>query len=60
VPAKGDGGVARRLAAVKRSGSMHMFSEHGLLGGYAFVAEGIPLPLVPQNKWREALKRRKR
>ncbi len=27
-----------------RGGSMHMFSkEHGLLGGYAFVAEGIPV-----------------
>lgn len=27
-----------------RGGSMHLFSaEHGLLGGYAFVAEGIPI-----------------
>lgn len=27
-----------------RGGSMHLFSaEHGLLGGYAFVAEGIPV-----------------
>jgi pyruvate dehydrogenase E1 component alpha subunit len=27
-----------------RGGSMHMFSaEHGMLGGYAFVAEGIPV-----------------
>jgi pyruvate dehydrogenase E1 component alpha subunit len=27
-----------------RGGSMHMFSsQHGLLGGYAFVAEGIPV-----------------
>ena len=27
-----------------RGGSMHMFSaEHGVLGGYAFVAEGIPV-----------------
>ena len=27
-----------------RGGSMHMFSsEHNLLGGYAFVAEGIPV-----------------
>jgi pyruvate dehydrogenase E1 component alpha subunit len=31
-----------------RGGSMHMFSaEHHLLGGYAFVAEGFLLPLVP-------------
>ncbi len=29
-----------------RGGSMHMFSEpHKLLGGYAFVAEGIPVAL---------------
>ncbi len=29
-----------------RGGSMHMFSEsHRLLGGYAFVAEGIPVAL---------------
>lgn len=27
-----------------RGGSMHLFSaEHGLLGGYAFVSEGIPI-----------------
>ncbi len=27
-----------------RGGSMHMFSaEHGVLGGYAFIAEGIPV-----------------
>ena len=27
-----------------RGGSMHMFSAtHNLLGGYAFVAEGIPV-----------------
>ena len=29
-----------------RGGSMHMFSnEHKLLGGYAFVAEGIPVAM---------------
>lgn len=43
-----------------RGGSMHMFSaEHGLLGGYAFVAEGIPVATGAafQSKYRrEALK----
>lgn len=43
-----------------RGGSMHMFSsEHGLLGGYAFVAEGIPVAAGAafQSKYRrEALK----
>ena len=42
-----------------RGGSMHMFSaEHGLLGGYAFVAEGIPVATGAafQSKYRrEAL-----
>ncbi len=29
-----------------QGGSMHMFdSEHGLLGGYAFIGEGIPVGL---------------
>jgi len=49
----------RRLAAVKGAAALCTCSaEHRLLGGYAFVAEGIPLPLVPlQNKYRrEALK----
>ena len=28
-----------------RGGSMHLFSkEHHLLGGFAFIAEGIPSP----------------
>lgn len=38
-----------------RGGSMHMFSaEHRLLGGYAFVAEGIPVAAGAafQNKYR--------
>lgn len=38
-----------------RGGSMHMFSkEHGLLGGYAFVAEGIPVAagVAFQSKYR--------
>ena len=38
-----------------RGGSMHMFSaEHGLLGGYAFVAEGIPVATgaALQSKYR--------
>lgn len=38
-----------------RGGSMHMFSaEHGLLGGYAFVAEGIPVATgaAYQSKYR--------
>ncbi|WP_414541556.1 pyruvate dehydrogenase (acetyl-transferring) E1 component subunit alpha [Nostoc sp. CCY0012] len=43
-----------------RGGSMHMFSaEHGLLGGYAFVAEGIPVAAGAafQSKYRrEVLK----
>jgi pyruvate dehydrogenase E1 component alpha subunit len=43
-----------------RGGSMHMFSnEHKLLGGYAFVAEGIPVATGAafQTKYRrEALK----
>ena len=43
-----------------RGGSMHMFSaEHNLLGGYAFVAEGIPVAMGAafQSKYRqEALK----
>jgi pyruvate dehydrogenase E1 component alpha subunit len=43
-----------------RGGSMHMFSaEHKLLGGYAFVAEGIPVAMGAafQSKYRrEALK----
>ena len=43
-----------------RGGSMHMFSaEHGLLGGYAFIAEGIPVATGAafQSKYRrEALK----
>ena len=43
-----------------RGGSMHMFSaEHGLLGGYAFVAEGIPVATGAafQSKYRrEALR----
>lgn len=43
-----------------RGGSMHMFSaEHNLLGGYAFVAEGIPVAMGAafQTKYRrEALK----
>ena len=43
-----------------RGGSMHMFSgEHRLLGGYAFVAEGIPVATGAafQSKYRrEALK----
>lgn len=27
-----------------QGGSMHMFSaKHGLLGGYAFIGEGIPI-----------------
>lgn len=42
-----------------RGGSMHMFSaEHHLLGGYAFVAEGIPVAMGAafQSKYRrEAL-----
>ncbi|NEP47373.1 MAG: pyruvate dehydrogenase (acetyl-transferring) E1 component subunit alpha [Moorea sp. SIO3C2] len=42
-----------------RGGSMHMFSqEHNLLGGYAFVAEGIPVATGSafQSKYRrEAL-----
>ena len=42
-----------------RGGSMHMFSaEHGVLGGYAFVAEGIPVATGAafQSKYRrEAL-----
>lgn len=42
-----------------RGGSMHMFSsEHNLLGGYAFVAEGIPVATGAafQSKYRrEAL-----
>jgi len=42
-----------------RGGSMHLFSEpHHLLGGYAFVAEGIPVALGAafQSKYRrEAL-----
>lgn len=41
-----------------RGGSMHMFSaEHGLLGGYAFVAEGIPVATGAafQSKYRRAL-----
>jgi len=42
-----------------RGGSMHMFSaEHRLLGGYAFVAEGIPVAtgVAFQSKYRrEAL-----
>jgi pyruvate dehydrogenase E1 component alpha subunit len=42
-----------------RGGSMHMFSaEHKLLGGYAFVAEGIPVAMGAafQSKYRrEAL-----
>lgn len=39
-----------------RGGSMHMFSaEHGLLGGYAFVAEGIPVATGAafQSKYRK-------
>ena len=29
-----------------RGGSMHLFSkEHHLLGGYAFIGEGIPVAL---------------
>ena len=28
-----------------RGGSMHLFSEHHLLGGFAFIAEGIPVAL---------------
>lgn len=29
-----------------QGGSMHMFSsEHGVLGGYAFIGEGIPVSL---------------
>ena len=29
-----------------QGGSMHMFSkEHGLLGGFAFIGEGIPIGL---------------
>ena len=43
-----------------RGGSMHMFSsEHNLLGGYAFVAEGIPVATGAafQTKYRrDALK----
>ena len=43
-----------------RGGSMHMFSaEHKLLGGYAFVAEGIPVAMGAafQTKYRrDALK----
>lgn len=43
-----------------RGGSMHMFSsEHSLLGGYAFVAEGIPVAAGAafQSKYRrEVLK----
>ena len=43
-----------------RGGSMHMFSaKHGLLGGYAFVAEGIPVATGAafQSKYRrDALK----
>jgi len=43
-----------------RGGSMHMFSkEHGLLGGYAFVAEGSPVAAGAafQSKYRrEVLK----
>ena len=38
-----------------RGGSMHMFSaEHNLLGGYAFVAEGIPVAMGAafQTKYR--------
>lgn len=38
-----------------RGGSMHMFSaEHNLLGGYAFVAEGIPVAMGAafQSKYR--------
>lgn len=38
-----------------RGGSMHMFSsKHRLLGGYAFVAEGIPVAtgVAFQNKYR--------
>ena len=31
--------------AAGRGGSMHLFSkEHHLLGGYAFIEEGIPSP----------------
>ncbi|MDR9404152.1 MAG: thiamine pyrophosphate-dependent enzyme, partial [Halothece sp. Uz-M2-17] len=38
-----------------RGGSMHLFSEpHNLLGGYAFVAEGIPVAtgVAFQSKYR--------
>lgn len=41
-----------------RGGSMHMFSaEHGLLGGYAFVAEGIPVATGAafQSKYRQEI-----
>jgi len=41
-----------------RGGSMHMFSaEHKLLGGYAFVAEGIPVATGAafQSKYRREL-----
>lgn len=39
-----------------RGGSMHMFSkEHGLLGGYAFIGEGIPVAAgaALQSKYRQ-------
>ncbi|MFB2919486.1 pyruvate dehydrogenase (acetyl-transferring) E1 component subunit alpha [Aerosakkonema funiforme] len=41
-----------------RGGSMHMFSgEHNLLGGYAFVAEGIPVATGAafQSKYRREM-----
>jgi pyruvate dehydrogenase E1 component alpha subunit len=41
-----------------RGGSMHLFSaEHGLLGGYAFVAEGIPVATGAafQSKYRREM-----